>query len=87
VIVEDEMKSAKGKERWREFMMRYEKKIDMYNFGTILRISPKTEYEQDTTIFGKSPVLVLLFGWIEADGSSADAVSRDRVGEKSVEVE
>jgi hypothetical protein len=53
------MKSAKGKERWREFMMRYEKKIDMYNFGTILRISPKTEYENDTTIFGMPPFLVI----------------------------
>jgi hypothetical protein len=27
VIVEDEMKSAKGKEIWREFMMRYENKV------------------------------------------------------------
>lgn len=27
VIVEDEMKSPEGKERWREFMMRYEKKV------------------------------------------------------------
>jgi hypothetical protein len=87
VIVEDDMKSAKGKERWREFMMRYEKKIDMYNFGTILRISPKTEYEQDTTIFGKSPSIGLLLGGLEADGSSADAVSCDRVGEESVEIE
>lgn len=58
MIVEDDMKSVKGKERWREFMMRYEKKIDMYNFGTILRISPKTEYEEDTTIFGKSSLRV-----------------------------
>jgi hypothetical protein len=27
VVNEDEMKSPKGKERWREFMMRYEKKV------------------------------------------------------------
>jgi hypothetical protein len=30
VVDEDEMKSAKGKERWREFMMRYEKKVNMH---------------------------------------------------------
>jgi len=36
-------------------MMRYEKKIDTYNFGTILRISPKVEYEEKTTIFGTFP--------------------------------
>ncbi|KAK0725225.1 polysaccharide biosynthesis-domain-containing protein [Lasiosphaeris hirsuta] len=50
-IDEDEMKSKVGKERWRKFMMTYEKKVADYNFGTILRISPKSEYGQDTTIF------------------------------------
>lgn len=27
-------------------------KVDSYNFGSILRISPKVEYEEKTTIFG-----------------------------------
>jgi hypothetical protein len=52
-IDEDEMKSKAGKERWRKFMMAYEKKVEDYNFGTMLRTDPKHEYEQDTTIFGK----------------------------------
>jgi hypothetical protein len=57
-INEDEMKSKAGKERWRKFMMAYEKKVTDYNFGTMLRSNPKYEYEQDTTIFGKgSPPL------------------------------
>lgn len=51
-IKEDEMKSKAGKERWRKFMMAYEKKVDDYNFGTILRTGPKFEYEEHTTIFG-----------------------------------
>ncbi len=51
-IDENEMKSKAGKERWRKFMVAYEKKIDDYNFGTMLRTSPKVEYDQDTTIFG-----------------------------------
>ncbi|KAI1111055.1 DUF757-domain-containing protein [Nemania sp. NC0429] len=50
-IVEGEMKSKTGKERWRKFIMVYEKKVDDYNFGTMLRTSPKFEYDQDTTIF------------------------------------
>ncbi|XXH05294.1 ATP-dependent permease [Hypoxylon texense] len=50
-INEDEMKSKVGKERWRKFMMAYDKKVDDYNFGTMLRTSPKVEYGQDTTIF------------------------------------
>ena len=53
-IDEDEMKSKAGKERWRKFMMAYEKKIDDYNFGTMMRANPKWEYGQDETIFGKS---------------------------------
>lgn len=51
-INEDEMKSKKGKERWRKFMMAYEKKIDDYSFGTIMRSDPKWEYGKDETIFG-----------------------------------
>lgn len=51
-INEDEMKSATGKERWRNFMMKYEKRVDDFNFGTLLRSSPKTEYGNEETIFG-----------------------------------
>lgn len=51
-IDEDEMKSKSGKERWRNFMMQYEKKVDDYNFGTMLRSNPKWEYGEKETIFG-----------------------------------
>ncbi|CAG8956746.1 hypothetical protein HYFRA_00012290 [Hymenoscyphus fraxineus] len=50
-IDEDVMKSKTGKERWRNFMMKYEHKVDDYNFGTMLRSNPKWEYGQDETIF------------------------------------
>jgi hypothetical protein len=52
-IDEHEMKSKAGKERWRNFMMAYEKKVDDYNFGTILRTNPKFEYGEKETIFGR----------------------------------
>lgn len=52
VIDEDDMKSKAGKQRWRDFLMSYEKKIEDYNFGTMVRNSASVEYEQDTTIFG-----------------------------------
>ena len=55
-INEDTMKSKEGKERWRDFMMSYEKKIDDYNFGTMLRANPKFEYGEKETIFGQSNV-------------------------------
>ncbi|ESZ93888.1 DUF757 domain-containing protein [Sclerotinia borealis F-4128] len=50
-INEDEMKSKAGKERWRNFMMAYEKKVEDYNFGTMLRTNPKFEYGEKETIF------------------------------------
>ncbi|KAF7553938.1 hypothetical protein G7Z17_g3264 [Cylindrodendrum hubeiense] len=50
-INEDEMKSKQGKDKWRKFMMAYEKKVDDYNFGTMVRNSAKSEYEENTTIF------------------------------------
>ena len=51
-INEDEMKSKAGKERWRNFSMAYEKKIEDYNFGAMVRNNAAVEYDQDTTIFG-----------------------------------
>lgn len=66
-IDENKMKSKEGKEKWREFMMTYEKKIDDYNFGTMLRANPKFEYGEKETIFGLSQQ------WIATVWSAADA--------------
>ena len=52
-IDEEKMKSKEGKARWRAFMMKYEHTVRDYNFGTILRISPATEYGEKETIFGE----------------------------------
>ena len=52
-IDEDKMKSKEGKERWRNFMMAYDKKVEDYNFGTMLRANPKFEYGEKETIFGR----------------------------------
>lgn len=52
-INEDDMKSKEGKERWRKFISEYEQKVDDYNFGTMLRTNPNSEYEEQETIFGE----------------------------------
>lgn len=49
---EDEMKSKAGKEKWRKWINQYEKKIDDFNFGTIVRTRADAEYDQGTTLFG-----------------------------------
>jgi len=50
-INEDDMKSKESKERWRNFISAYEKKIEDFNFGTMLRANPKFEYGEKETIF------------------------------------
>ncbi|GAA5960799.1 hypothetical protein JCM10213_005777, partial [Rhodosporidiobolus nylandii] len=52
VLNEDEMKSPEGKKRWREFMVPFEKKIDEYNFGTLIRQNCEDDYTQENSIFG-----------------------------------
>ncbi|KAK4937350.1 hypothetical protein LTR66_015213 [Elasticomyces elasticus] len=48
---EEQMKSKDGKEKWRNFVNQYEKKVEDFNFGTMLRRSPKDEYGEKETIF------------------------------------
>lgn len=50
-INEDQMKNKEGKDRWRNFMMKYDKQVSEFNFGTMLRSNPKFEYGRDETIF------------------------------------
>jgi len=50
-INEDDMKSKEGKEKWREFINAYEKRVEDYNFGAMVRARADTEYTQDGTIF------------------------------------
>jgi hypothetical protein len=50
-INEEEMKSPSGKQRWRDFMMKYEKTVKDYNFGTLVRIAPNMEYGEKETMF------------------------------------
>ena len=48
---EEELKSKTGKERWRKYIALFEKTIEDYNFGTLLRTDADAEYGQHTTIF------------------------------------
>lgn len=49
---EDAMKSKAGKEKWRNWVNQFEKEIEDFNFGTMIRTRADAEYDQDTTIFG-----------------------------------
>lgn len=70
-IDEEQMKSPEGKEKWRAFVEFYkegDKRIDDYNFGTIVRRDPKFEYGEKETML----VLRMQFCAIE--------IARNRAG-------
>lgn len=52
VVNEEDMKSRVGKERWRNYMMPFEKHIDDYNFGTLIRRDCTEDYTEANSIFG-----------------------------------
>ncbi|ODV93572.1 hypothetical protein PACTADRAFT_45968 [Pachysolen tannophilus NRRL Y-2460] len=61
VINENDLKNNVAKNKWRNYLKLFEKKIEDYNFGTLMRISSDGEYDQEGTIF----VLRLQFYAIE----------------------
>lgn len=50
ILDEEKMKSKEGKERWRNFVMGYEKSLTDYNFGTLIRTNCDKLYAEDNTI-------------------------------------
>ncbi|MBW0481854.1 hypothetical protein O181_021569 [Austropuccinia psidii MF-1] len=50
-IDEDEMKSAKGKETWRNFISKFEKRVADFNFGTLIRTNANDDYTERNTMF------------------------------------
>jgi len=50
-IDENKMKNKEGKEKWRSFMMKYEKTVEDYNFGTLLRRHSREQYGEASTMF------------------------------------
>lgn len=71
-INEDEMKSKEAKAKWRNWMNQYDGKIHDFNFGTMLRSSPKVEYDQDSTIFG---MIYCIFRMVPCFGVCEDTFS------------
>jgi len=49
-IVEDEMKSPEGKQKWRPYCEQFKDIVEDYSFGTLLRADCKGEYSQENSI-------------------------------------
>lgn len=51
VINEDEIKNAINKKKWYAFAGRYEKTVNDFNFGTLLRLDASKEFTETNTMF------------------------------------
>jgi hypothetical protein len=49
----EDFKSEARKSQWRDFITKYEKRIQDYNFGTLLRNQAKEDYHEHNCFFGK----------------------------------
>lgn len=50
MINEDELKSPQGKAKWRPFCDRFQKLVEDYNFGTLLRADSTKDYTQENSM-------------------------------------
>ncbi|RIB17650.1 hypothetical protein C2G38_1968392 [Gigaspora rosea] len=50
-VDENGMKTPEAKNIWREWIMKYEKSVNDYNFGTLLRKNVNGDYTEENTIF------------------------------------
>jgi len=51
VIRDDDIKSVAMKNRWRTFFKEWEKTLEDYNFGTLLRSDCRQDYSESNSIF------------------------------------
>ncbi|CAO3669009.1 unnamed protein product [Umbelopsis vinacea] len=49
---ENHFKGEKAKAKWRDWINKYEKRVNEYNFGSLLRIDPREDYTEQNTMFG-----------------------------------
>ncbi|ORX62554.1 DUF757-domain-containing protein [Hesseltinella vesiculosa] len=49
---EQQFKSKDAKEKWRNFINKYEKRVKEFNFGTLIRIDAREDYTEQNTMFG-----------------------------------
>ncbi|CAO3695540.1 unnamed protein product [Umbelopsis ramanniana] len=49
---EQHFKTEAAKAKWRDWINKYEKRVNEYNFGSLLRIDPRDDYTEQNTMFG-----------------------------------
>ncbi|KAI8879058.1 DUF757-domain-containing protein [Backusella circina FSU 941] len=49
---ENDFKTPQAKEKWRNWINKYEKRVNEFNFGSLLRIDCREDYTEQNTMFG-----------------------------------
>ncbi|KAF7728591.1 polysaccharide biosynthesis domain containing protein 1 [Apophysomyces ossiformis] len=49
---EKHFKSPEAKEKWRTWINKYEKRVNEFNFGSLIRIDARDDYTEQNTMFG-----------------------------------
>lgn len=49
---EQHFKTDAAKAKWRDWINKYEKRVNEYNFGSLIRIDPRDDYTEQNTMFG-----------------------------------
>ncbi|ORY95542.1 putative polysaccharide biosynthesis protein [Syncephalastrum racemosum] len=49
---DEHFKTPTAKEKWRNWINKYEKKVNEFNFGTLIRIDCRDDYTEQNTMFG-----------------------------------
>jgi hypothetical protein len=52
-LVEEELKSEPAKVKWRNWIKQFEKRVEDFSFGTLVRIDCLGDYTEENSIFGK----------------------------------
>ncbi|KAI7865517.1 putative polysaccharide biosynthesis protein [Spinellus fusiger] len=51
-LEEKDFKTAESKEKWRNWINKYEKRVNEFNFGCLIRVDPSQDYTEENTMFG-----------------------------------
>ena len=51
----EDFKTEVAKAKWRDWINKYEKKVEDFNFGTLLRNRAAEDYGPDNSFFGNRP--------------------------------
>ncbi|RTG86790.1 uncharacterized protein DC041_0004249 [Schistosoma bovis] len=85
VISEDSLKSEQSKAKWRSFCNEFERKVEDFNFGTLLRLDASKGYCPENTCIGRIFFYLNVFCTVPRIQFLALEIARNRLGINNTE--